>query len=877
QDLYGILTEDLEANNEWDDFFQEEVVVTTEDEDTQQTNMESVWMAGNPAVKNIFPFIGTPGIKQYMPETEPIDYFNLLFNADFFSLLLTCTNANGEKIKRNAHHPNARFRRWKNVTVEELKVFIGVILLMGIIKLNRISDYWSKHYLLDVNFSNYMSRNKFFLILRALHVQTLPGNQSLNKVHTLIEMFNKTMENLYYPTKEMAIDESLILWKGRLRFRQDKREVAFISTEHDSQYIETRNKYGNMSFKPAVQVKYNKYIVPVERKDMTTSSRKGLKKPPPSEQIYPKLPSIKPPNSAPLLTDTGNDVVSLEEFLSEKDAPSEQQLQNPPKSPFSDISGNKPLDSSSEPDLSDSGDSWYPDSEENSKKKKQVIIRSSSTDSSDFCDYSKRKKYNKTQQIEAKPGCSKDGIRYGYISNNSLEDLETESNQQQNTETSLITVKMNHESVETNDQQSSSTASISNEKQLQRWKKSDPSKWKRNIAKINRHKCLPYHGKKSNIMQAKKPKHVNCIVKCRYQCMNHFSEDDRVKLCKDYWKINDYVSQKQFLLHQIVAKPIKTMKTGIPNEKHRSATYEYYFTKDDQQHRVCKDFFLKTLCISNGPPKKDLCIICTRYDSSGRPESLKEEYDAHIARKNAAQDAKEFDKQRSMKDDTYLVVTADMQSTLHISVSGVGILYYTRKLNVQNYTIHTAKPPNEAFCITWNEINGKRGSIEIASAMNWWIHQIPTCVKEVTIYKMTYNDMIDIKALSEHFVKNTSKDKEGNKIMWLKIKCLRFEKGHPGLVKFRYTHDGPYSEFDVFQTLDKVAPRATRRTKRSLDGQAIEENDREGRKEMIDKLKEYVIPKAYSSPIPISEAKKKDLLNLCTKGIIPQELHSWAE
>ncbi|KAH9636406.1 hypothetical protein HF086_006166 [Spodoptera exigua] len=340
--------------------------------------MESVWMAGNPAVKNIFPFIGTPGIKQYMPETEPIDYFNLLFNAEFFSLLLTCTNANGEKTKRNAHHPNARFRRWKNVTVEELKVFIGVILLMGIIKLNRISDYWSKHYLLDVNFSNYMSRNKFFLILRALNVQTLPGNQSLNKVHTLIEMFNKTMENLYYPTKEMAIDESLILWKGRLRFRQyiknrahkygiklymladhhgiclkihlyagsqdltvggrdhvkkvirllvanylnnghslyvdnyyssvdiaeellnkkmhvtgtlnfnrkgnpkqvinarlqpteacimhnnknitvtkwrDKREVAFISTAHDSQYIETRNKYGNMSFKPAVQVK----------------------------------------------------------------------------------------------------------------------------------------------------------------------------------------------------------------------------------------------------------------------------------------------------------------------------------------------------------------------------------------------------------------------------------------------------------------------------------------------------------------------------------------------------------------------------------------------------------------------------------------------
>lgn len=34
---------------------------------------------------------------------------------------------------------------------------------------------------------------------------------------------------------------------------------------------------------------------------------------------------------------------------------------------------------------------------------------------------------------------------------------------------------------------------------------------------------------------------------------------------------------------------------------------------------------------------------------------------------------------------------------------------------------------------------------------------------------------------------------------------------------------------------------------------------------------------AYSAPLPISEAKKKDLISLCRKGIKPQELHSWYE
>lgn len=98
---------------------------------------------------------------------------------------------------------------------------------MGTIQYNRISDYWKTHYLFKNNiFRNYMSRNKFLNIMRALNVQNIEGNASLNKIKSLIGEINKNMKNIYHPTREITIDESLMLWRGRLSFRQYMKSKA---------------------------------------------------------------------------------------------------------------------------------------------------------------------------------------------------------------------------------------------------------------------------------------------------------------------------------------------------------------------------------------------------------------------------------------------------------------------------------------------------------------------------------------------------------------------------------------------------------------------------------------------------------------------------
>ena len=142
QDLYGILTEDdyLDEQDEWVDYVEEEVTTTEHIELQQEQTLESASMPGNATISIRFPFTGNPGIKGAMPGTQPVDYFNLLMNIDFYNLLLTCTSINGELLQRNATGPHARFKRWKATTIEELKVFIGLILLMGVIRLNGMTE-----------------------------------------------------------------------------------------------------------------------------------------------------------------------------------------------------------------------------------------------------------------------------------------------------------------------------------------------------------------------------------------------------------------------------------------------------------------------------------------------------------------------------------------------------------------------------------------------------------------------------------------------------------------------------------------------------------------------------------------------------------------
>ncbi|XP_014361145.2 piggyBac transposable element-derived protein 4 [Papilio machaon] len=157
------------------------------------------------------------------PPTDPYEAFRLLIDDELLDLIVRETNANAlrvgsaENVKRKS-----RIKNWKELTKEELLTFLGLLLHTGTIRLNRISDYWKRHYLFNIScFAKFMSRNRFLLILRCLHFTSETSEEDrLIKIRALMDHFNNRMNTIYCPGKELSLDESMVLWRGRLLFRK---------------------------------------------------------------------------------------------------------------------------------------------------------------------------------------------------------------------------------------------------------------------------------------------------------------------------------------------------------------------------------------------------------------------------------------------------------------------------------------------------------------------------------------------------------------------------------------------------------------------------------------------------------------------------------
>ena len=122
-----------------------------------------------------------------------------------------------------------QFQKWTPITVEELKAFMGFNILMGIVKLPSIDDYWKKDPLLHYQpIASRITRDRFRDIRRFLHFcdnTTLPspgtpGSDRIAKIRPLFDMVNKRCSELYNLHRDVAVDEAIIKFQGRSTLKQ---------------------------------------------------------------------------------------------------------------------------------------------------------------------------------------------------------------------------------------------------------------------------------------------------------------------------------------------------------------------------------------------------------------------------------------------------------------------------------------------------------------------------------------------------------------------------------------------------------------------------------------------------------------------------------
>ena len=183
---------------------------------------EPVWSARLKPV-TILPFTEVVGPTFLVPDSI-VDLLHHFLTDAFLDDVVRQSNLYAEQVMG----PD-RYNEWQKITVEELRAFLGFAILMGMVHLPAVEDYWKLDpFLHYAPIADRISRNRFREISRYLHFvdnTTLPsrgqdGYNRLGKVRPIISHFEKVFLESYQPHCEQAVDEAMIPFQGRSSLKQ---------------------------------------------------------------------------------------------------------------------------------------------------------------------------------------------------------------------------------------------------------------------------------------------------------------------------------------------------------------------------------------------------------------------------------------------------------------------------------------------------------------------------------------------------------------------------------------------------------------------------------------------------------------------------------
>lgn len=144
---------------------------------------------------------------------------------EIIDLMVVETNRNADQMLNGRRITKAsRYSKWTPTDSDEIKLFLGLLIWMGLMPLPSLKNYWS----VKTRYKNHvaskiMSRNRFELLLRFWHFsnnEEAPENDRIFKIRNLVikivDNFQKTLE----PDSMIAVDETMVPFRGRLKFRQ---------------------------------------------------------------------------------------------------------------------------------------------------------------------------------------------------------------------------------------------------------------------------------------------------------------------------------------------------------------------------------------------------------------------------------------------------------------------------------------------------------------------------------------------------------------------------------------------------------------------------------------------------------------------------------
>ena len=122
-----------------------------------------------------------------------------------------------------------KYESWDKITVEELTAFMGFMVLMGIVRLPALADYWKKDEVFHYSpIASRISRNRFFELHRYLHFSdnsslAAPGTPEYNKlgkIQPIIDALLERFQAIYNLHRDVSVDEAMVPFKGCSTLKQ---------------------------------------------------------------------------------------------------------------------------------------------------------------------------------------------------------------------------------------------------------------------------------------------------------------------------------------------------------------------------------------------------------------------------------------------------------------------------------------------------------------------------------------------------------------------------------------------------------------------------------------------------------------------------------
>jgi len=168
-----------------------------------------------------------------------LDYFTLFMTTELTEIIVVETNRYAAEIRAKVSDdkPHARIRSWKEVNSDSIWHMIASTIAMEITKKPTTNSYWSTKAVWQTKFfASVMGRSRYKVILQSLHFQNnqlnKPEGDCIWKLRPLYEMLTAKFTSVYAPEQDISIDESLLLYKGRLFFKQ---YGTHQTNDHDSE------------------------------------------------------------------------------------------------------------------------------------------------------------------------------------------------------------------------------------------------------------------------------------------------------------------------------------------------------------------------------------------------------------------------------------------------------------------------------------------------------------------------------------------------------------------------------------------------------------------------------------------------------------------